>query len=75
MFIKAGLKYEIANNIKDIYYNSEYLTIVRMNEKTIQFMLDEGKSRGSMPIQHFQYLLKRNELKPFPMKHQLITEE
>lgn len=62
MSIEIGTTYMIADGIKGFYNSSTSMTITRFNGGTVQFLLADGKGHGSMPYQHFQYLLKRSEL-------------
>ncbi|XJZ28926.1 hypothetical protein ACF5W4_09125 [Bacillota bacterium Lsc_1132] len=75
MSIEAGTRYQISSIIKSYYNSAESLTVIRNNGVTIQFTLAEGKGYGSMPIQHFQYLLKRSELTPMINKKSLLSQE
>ncbi len=75
MSIDAGTRYQISSTIKGYYNSAESLTVIRNNGVTIQFTLAEGKGYGSMPIQHFQYLLKRSELTPMTNKKSLLSQE
>ncbi|MGG5254236.1 hypothetical protein ACQYAD_12140 [Neobacillus sp. SM06] len=75
MSIEAGSRYQISSTIKGYYNSAESLTVIRNNGITIQFTLAEGKGYGSMPIQHFQYLLKRSELTPMTNKKSLLSQE
>lgn len=62
MTIEEGTKYQISQGVKGFFNSAEALTIIRNNGITVQFTLAEGKGRGSMPIQHLNYLLKKAEL-------------
>lgn len=75
MLIEAGTRYQITSTIKGFYNSADALTIIRNNGITIQFTLAEGKGYGSMPIQHFHYLLKRAELTPMTNKKSLLSAE
>lgn len=75
MTIEAGNRYQISNKIKSYYNSAETLTVVRNSGITIQFTLSEDKGYGSMPIQHFRYLLKRTELSPITNKKTMINPE
>ncbi len=75
MSIDAGMRYQISSKIKSYYNSAESLTVIRNNGITIQFTLAEGKGYGSMPIQHFQYLLKRSELTQMTNKKSLLNQE
>jgi hypothetical protein len=57
-----GTEYEISSSIKSCFNSAELLTIIRLSGNIVQFTLEEGKGYGSMPLQHFQYLLKKNAL-------------
>lgn len=62
MSIEAGTKYQISQSIKGNFNSAELLTVTNNNGITVQFTLDEGKGRGSMPLDHLNYLLKRANL-------------
>lgn len=62
MEIFIGNEYEIAENYQKNFFSSPALTIVSMNDRSIQFILNNGKGYGAMPLNHFTYLLKRNAL-------------
>jgi hypothetical protein len=62
MSIEAGTKFQISQTIKSNFNSSEALTVVNNNGITVQFTLDDGKGRGSMPLDHLNYLLKRANL-------------
>lgn len=78
MLIEVGTMYEISNQIKGYYNSAETMTVIRLNGGTVQFKLENGKGHGSMPLQHFHYLLKRSELSLLSLedkKRLLQTEE
>lgn len=75
MSIEVGTKYQIANMIKSFYNSAETLTVTRLNDSTVQFLLGDGKGHGSMPVQHFNYLLKRSELSKLNSKRILLSNE
>ncbi|MDQ0154570.1 hypothetical protein [Robertmurraya andreesenii] len=75
MSVKVGTKYQITNAIKGYYNSAETMTITRLSGSTVQFILEDGKGYGSMPIQHLQYLLKRTELTIFDDKKQFLQLE
>lgn len=62
MSIEAGTSYHIADEIKRNFNSADTLTIVRNNGVTAQFTLGNGKGSGAMPIQHLNYLIRRDEL-------------
>jgi hypothetical protein len=62
MSIEAGTKFQISQTVKSNFNSSEALTVVKNNGITVQFTLDDGKGRGSMPLDHLKYLLKRANL-------------
>jgi mannitol-specific phosphotransferase system IIBC component len=68
MTIVEGTKYQISDVIKCNFNSADTLTIVRQNGVTAQFTLGDGKGSGAMPINHFNYLLKRAELKQIRSK-------
>lgn len=62
MFIEEGTMFQISPGIKGFFNSAEALTVIRHNGITVQFMLNDDKGRGSMPMQHLNYLLKRADL-------------
>lgn len=62
MLIETGTSYHIADEIKRNYNSADTLTIIRNNGVTAQFTLGDGKGSGAMPIQHLNYLIRRDEL-------------
>ncbi|MFC0562443.1 hypothetical protein [Halalkalibacter alkalisediminis] len=62
MTFEKGTEYKIAQTAKGHFNSAELLTIIRQSEKTIQFTLGNGKGHGSMPSEHMNYLVNRNEL-------------
>jgi hypothetical protein len=62
MSIETGTKFQISQNIKGNFNSADLLTVTTNNGITVQFILDEGKGRGSMPLDHLNYLLKRANL-------------
>jgi hypothetical protein len=62
MLIEKGTEYQISDRTKRNFNSAEALTIIRQNENVIQFTLKDGKGHGSMPIQHFQYLVNKKDL-------------
>jgi hypothetical protein len=75
MSIEEGTKYQISQNIKGFFNSAEALTVIRDNGVTIQFTLGESKGRGSMPVQHLHYLLKRSDLTKIPAVHTFLNNE
>jgi hypothetical protein len=62
MQIEEGTKYQISQGIKGFFNSAESMTVIRNNGVTIQFSLGDNKGRGSMPIEHLNYLLKKDNL-------------
>lgn len=62
MLIEEGTKYQISQGIKNYFNSAETMTVTNNNGVTVQFMLGENKGRGSMPIEHLDYLLKKANL-------------
>lgn len=75
MSIEIGTKFQISKGIKGYYNSAETMTIIRLNGNTVQFTLEDGKGHGSMPLQHFQYLLRRTELTKINDKIHLINNQ
>lgn len=75
MTIDIGTKYQISKEIKSIYNSADTLTVTRLNGGTVQFTLGDGKGHGSMPLQHLEYLLKRNDLTEVTNKRMLLKSE
>jgi hypothetical protein len=74
MSIEAGMKYQIGQKFKTNFNSSDSLTILNNNGVTVQFTLDDGKGRGSMPLEHLNYLLKRDNLTKITNKRALIHD-
>jgi hypothetical protein len=75
MSIEAGMKYQIGQKFKTNFNSSDSLTILNNNGVTVQFTLDDGKGRGSMPLEHLNYLLKRDNLTKVTNKRALLSSE
>ncbi|WP_342431378.1 hypothetical protein [Neobacillus sp. FSL H8-0543] len=75
MSIEAGMKYQIGQKVKTNFNSSDSLTIVNNNGITVQFTLDDGKGRGSMPLEHLSYLLKRDNLTKITNKRALLNND
>lgn len=75
MLIEEGTKYQISQAIKRNFNSAEMMTIVRNDGSTVQFTLGEGKSYGSMPIEHFHYLLKRENLTLLTTKRGMLKNK
>lgn len=75
MLIETGTEYQISTTIKEYFNSADILTVIRDNGITVQFTLGEGKSRGSMPVQHLHYLLKKADLTLMPGKGNFLKEE
>lgn len=75
MSIEIGMKFQISKDIQGYYNSAKALTILRLNGETIQFTLEDGKGHGSMPLQHFHYLIKRSELTKINSKMYMINNE
>lgn len=73
MQIEIGAKYQLSESIKSYYNSAHYLTVIRHNGITVQFTLEDGKGYGAMPIQHFNYLLKRSDLAQVKSKRSFIN--
>ena len=65
--------YQIEQKVKTNFNSSDSLTIVNNNGVTVQFTLDDGKSRGLMPLDHLNYLLKRDNLTEITNKRALLN--
>ena len=75
MLIEAGMMYQIEQNVKSNFNSSDSLTIVNNNGVTVQFTLDDGKGRGSMPLDHLNYLLKRDNLTKITNNRSLLNSD
>ncbi|WP_227939495.1 hypothetical protein [Alkalihalobacillus deserti] len=62
MTFEKGTEYKISQTTKGHFNSAETLTIIRQSDHIIQFTLGNGKGHGSMPFEHMNYLLKKNEL-------------
>ncbi|WP_045521712.1 hypothetical protein [Neobacillus niacini] len=72
MSIETGMKYQISQNIKGNFNSAESLTVTTNNGITVQFILEDGKGHGSMPLDHLNYLLKRSNLTPITSNKRVI---
>lgn len=74
--IKTGMEFTLSSRLKDSYFSAEALEIVHVDEKTVKFILKEEKGRGSMPIQHLHYMIKKKDLvkKQDPSKRRRLLE-
>lgn len=75
MLIEEGTDYQISEKYKRNFNSAETLTIIRQYENVIQFTFRDGKGHGSMPLQHFQYLLTRKELTQVINKRLHLSED
>jgi hypothetical protein len=75
MSIEAGMMYQIGQKFKTNFNSSDSLTILNNNGVTVQFTLDDGKGRGSMPLEHLNYLLKRDDLTKVTSKRALLSSD
>ncbi|MCM2532456.1 hypothetical protein NDK43_08750 [Neobacillus pocheonensis] len=62
MLIEEGTKYQISIGAKEYFNAAETLTVKSNNGITIQFSLGDSKGHGSMPVDHLNYLLKKDNL-------------
>lgn len=60
--VKVGMEFTLSPRLKNSYFSAESLEIVQADEKTVKFILKEGKGRGSMPVQHLNYMIKKKDL-------------
>ncbi|MDT8859751.1 hypothetical protein N0O92_05855 [Alkalihalobacillus sp. MEB130] len=74
MSIKQGFDYQIADNIKGNFNSAEMLTVIRLIGNCVQFTLKDGKGYGSMPIEHMELLLKKNDLRAVANKRTLVKD-
>ncbi|MEH7009593.1 hypothetical protein V7087_02065 [Neobacillus niacini] len=72
MSIETGMKYQISQNIKGNFNSAESLTVTTNNGITVQFILEDGKGHGSMPLDHLNYLLKRSNLTPITSNKRVL---
>ncbi|MFC0472445.1 hypothetical protein ACFFHM_18645 [Halalkalibacter kiskunsagensis] len=75
MNIERGTEYQISQVIKGHFNSADILTVIRHSGNIVQFTLPEGKGHGSMPYQHMQYLLKRNDLTEISNKRSLLKQD
>lgn len=64
MTFEKGTEYKISKTTKGYFNSAEVLTIIRECGHIVQFTLGNGKGHGSMPTEHMNYLLNKNELTP-----------
>jgi hypothetical protein len=75
MSIEEGTKYQISQVINGNFNSAETMTVTSNNGITVQFTLGDSKGRGSMPIEHLNYLLKRANLTQIPNKRVLLNSD
>ncbi|CRK83190.1 hypothetical protein [Neobacillus massiliamazoniensis] len=75
MLIEEGAKYQISQGVQWNFNSAETMTVISNNGITVQFLLDENKGRGSMPIDHLFYLLKKANLTQIPNKRMLLNTD
>jgi hypothetical protein len=75
MSITEGTKYQISQGIKEFFNSAETMTVLSNNGITVQFMLGDSKGRGSMPLEHLNYLLKKDNLTLIPNKRLFLNTE
>lgn len=72
MSIQKGTEYQINLAAKEYFNSAETLTVKSNNGTTVQFTLGGNKGRGSMPIEHLDYLLKKDKLTLLTNKRHFI---
>lgn len=75
MPIEEGVKYQISQAIQRNFNSAEVLSVVRNDGRTVQFTLGEGKGYGSMPVEHLNYLLRKENLTQIPGQRGLFNRE
>lgn len=75
MLIEEGTKYQISQTIKGFFNSAETMLVKSNNGTTVQFILGDNKGHGSMPVEHFHYLLKKTNLTHIPNKRSLLNTE
>lgn len=75
MNIEIGTEYVISETAQKNFNCAEALTIIRTSGVSIQFTLNGQKGHGSMPIQHFEYLLKKRQLLLQSSKRQMLAKD
>ena len=60
--LEKGTNYQISPQAKGHLNSASVLTIISCTANIVQFKLENKKGHGSMPIEHFEYLLKKKEL-------------
>ncbi|MDQ0201356.1 hypothetical protein [Neobacillus ginsengisoli] len=75
MSIDVGTKYQISQAVKEFFNSAESMTVLSNNGITVQFMLGDSKGRGSMPLEHLNYLLKKDNLTLIPTKRLFLNTE
>ncbi|WP_042355731.1 hypothetical protein [Bacillus rubiinfantis] len=75
MAIEVGSRFLISESIQGYYNSADSMTVLTNNGVTVQFLLADGKGHGAMPIDHFQYLIKKTNLTKVPHKRVLISQE
>ncbi|WP_244440882.1 hypothetical protein [Neobacillus jeddahensis] len=73
--IEVGTKYQISQGAKGFFNSAETMTVKSNNGVTVQFTLGDSKGRGSMPIEHLNYMLKKSNLTLIPNKRSLLNSD
>ncbi|RXI95546.1 hypothetical protein DS745_24140 [Anaerobacillus alkaliphilus] len=76
MKIDVGTEYKITESVRRNFNSAEALTVIRQTNNTIQFTLNGKNGYGAMPLQHMQYLLKKNYItQSSGTKRQFLSRE
>ncbi|WP_088034193.1 hypothetical protein [Evansella clarkii] len=62
MDIYKGAEFDISEDNKLHFKRGDTLKISQKKGSFVQFTLGDGRSYGTMPLQHLEYLLKKREL-------------
>ncbi|MFV8829463.1 hypothetical protein [Alkalihalobacterium sp. APHAB7] len=75
MKIELGTEYEITEQRQGHFNSAKSLTVIRQNRNIVQFILENDKGHGSMPVDHLLYLLKKKDLTPIQNKRHLLSKD
>ncbi|WP_216829644.1 hypothetical protein [Alkalihalobacterium elongatum] len=75
MKIELGTEYEITEKRQGHFNSAKTLTIIRQNRNIVQFILENGKGHGSMPVDHLLYLIKKKDITPIQSKRSLLSKD
>ncbi|QOY35020.1 hypothetical protein AWH56_020245 [Anaerobacillus isosaccharinicus] len=75
MTIEAGTEYQLSECIQKNFNSAKAITVIRQTGNIIQFTLNDLNGHGSMPLQHLQYLMKKNQITKATNKRDFLNDE